>query len=251
MWASRLRVCHVILVCLGGVASVARAQLDIVDTEPGQFIDISLTGQRIVLGDDEELENFPVPFGNTVLPGGTVVVANNGGLAFGTIFDPNLDPINQPIANNAAFGGSQSLVAYWDDIGNHIGDIFFEDLGDRYIFQWHRKPLSGVPTTTVTFQVQVFANVLAAPIYAQFIYTDIEGEGAEGGVSATIGYQNGPAPFNDVEWSFNTQFAVSDGTVLSLVPEPATVLLLAAGGLLLTRRRRESGLWCGRPAGRP
>ncbi len=69
------------------------------------------------------------------------------------------------------------------------------------------------------------------------IYADVEQPRADGGGSATIGYQDGGAGFNSVEWSFNTSGAVSNGTVLSLIPEPTSLLLVIIGGLAAGRRR--------------
>ena len=72
----------------------------------------------------------------------------------------------------------------------------------------------------MTFQVQVFSS---GPVYAQFLYTDVLSPRANGGGSATIGYQAGTWG-NDVQHSFNTANAVTNGTVLSLegsfVPPP-------------------------------
>ena len=103
--------------------------------------------------------------------------------------------------------------------------------------QWDGKQFTD-STDTVTFQLQIFEGVRGGnPIYAQMIYADVEQPRADGGGSATIGYQDGGAGFNSVQWSFNLSGAVSNGTVLSLIPEPASLALIAIGAWVSHRRR--------------
>jgi hypothetical protein len=230
-----LRFTFATLALLAGSTFCAAAQLTIVNTLPGTYRDISATGTRIPLGDNDSA-TISLPFGNDVFPAGDVVVSNNGGIAFGTPPDLNLDPTNQPIPSNAAFGGGQSALPYWDDIGDTIGGVFYEVMSDRYVVQWDRKPIGR--GDTVTFQLQIFKDAVGSPpIYAQYLYADIQAPAAGGGASATIGYQNDSAPFNDVQWSYNVPGAVADGTVLSLIPEPASLTLLAIGAFVGRRRR--------------
>ena len=216
--------------------AVSPGQLMIVDTLPGEFIDISDTGQSLNLSGNLSAE-FITDIGNEVLPAGRIVVGNNGGIAFDPL-DDYLSPFNEEIPSDMAFGGWQGLLPYWDNIGNDIGDVVYGVVDDVLIIQWHDKPLADVDGT-VRFQVKIFDEVKGpVPIYAQFIYADVEQPGPNGGASATIGYQNGPAAFNDVQWSFNTAGAVSNGTVLSLTtPTPGAFALLTLG-LMRSRRRR-------------
>ena len=214
----------------------APAELFIVDTEPGTFIDISESGIDLGLsGNDEAPINTLIS--NAVFPGGEVWVGNNGALGFGALPDTNLPALNEPIFNNAAFGGGQALCGFWDDIDNTYGQLLYENQENMLIVQWDGKQFTD-STDTLTFQLQIFADVRGGnPIYAQMIYADVEQPRADGGGSATIGYQDGGAGFNSVEWSFNTSGAVSNGTVLSLIPEPASLLLAIIGGLAAGRRR--------------
>jgi hypothetical protein len=225
---------------LGGMAVSGVAQLKITNNIPaGLLIDLSTrpsaTRLEPRLGDDEERAIFTT-IGNTVFPAGRVVIANNGGLGFGglpTLPSDDLAPIEEPLPSQAAFGGGQSLLPYWDDLGNTSGDVFYEEFADRLIVQWHDKRLNDHPGTTVRFQAQVFADPVAAarradgpeqqngPLgpgphcYAQLIYFDVQQPGACG-ESATIGYQDGGSGFNDVQWSHRESGAVRSGTVLSL-----------------------------------
>lgn len=224
-----------IAIAVAAGAQLAAAQLSIVDDLPGSYVDISSTGTLLPLGDDDS-GTITLPTGNAVLPAGDIVVSNNGGIGFGTLGSTLLAPGNAPIPSNDAFGGGQSLLAFWDDIGNTIGGIFYQPQSDRFIVQWDQKPIGRADA--VSFQVQIFYNAVGSPpVYAQFLYADIESAAAGGGASATIGYQDGGAGFNDVQWSYNSPGAVKNGDVLSLIPEPTSLAAL----LLLTpalRRRR-------------
>lgn len=218
------------------LGATASADLDIVDTEPGTFIDISESGTGLGISGDEEAP-INTPIANAVFPAGEVWVGNNGALGFGELPSTDLPPDNASIFDGLAFGGGQTVCGFWDDIDNTYGDIYYENLEGLLIVQWEGKEFTD-STDTVTFQLQIFDGVRGGnPIYAQMIYTDVEQPRADGGGSATIGYQNGGAGFNSVEWSFNTSGAVSNGTVLSLIPEPAALLLAIVGGLVGGRRR--------------
>ncbi|MFQ5502839.1 MAG: PEP-CTERM sorting domain-containing protein [Phycisphaerae bacterium] len=238
----------VIIVLLGASASTLGQPLQIVDNLPGTFIDISLTGGTPLnlLNDDEILLGTTV--GNVVFPSGGMIVANNGGLAFRNPADINLAPLNEPIPSNNAFGGGQAAMAFWDDIDDKVGNVFFAPListpihGNGMIIQWNNRNFFGAsPLETATFQIQIFENGGPDGIVAQYLFQDIEQPRPGGGISATIGYQDGGAGFGDVQWSFDTSGAVANGTVLSLViPEPGTLTLLALGGLFVLRRQRSS-----------
>lgn len=226
--------CGILVALTAWVSAAAWAELSIVRSLPGTFIDIAHTGTPLSLGDDDEA-TISVPFGNAVFPSGDIVVANNGGVGFGPPPSTELAPENEPLPSNAAFGGGQCATVYWDDIGNTIGGVFYQVDPDRYTVQWDRKPIGR--GDTVTFQLQVFKDAVGnPPIYAQYLYADIQAPAAGGGASATIGYQTGPAPFNDVQWGYNTPSAVVDGDVLSVIPEPGALLLLAIAGLIARRR---------------
>lgn len=224
-------------------SSVVAGPLLFVDHLPGTFLDISTTGAPLGLSGDLSA-TITSTVSNAVFPAGNVVVGNNGGIAFGSLPSTFLQPGNEPIPSAGAFGGGQSLLPYWDDIGNTIGEIHYLRIRAALIVQWTQKPFEG-STDTATFQIQVFDGVPDPPnggIYAQFIYLDIEQPRASGGAGATIGYQNGPAGYHDAQWSFDTVGAVSNGTVLSLIPEPSTLFLLAGMLPVISRRCRISVL---------
>ena len=225
-----------VLVCSG----VATAQpLMIVDDQPGAFIDISVTGTGLGLGEEDETI-YNTMIGNTVLPSGNIVIGNNGGVGFGDPPDTDLAALNAALPSSGVFGGGQALLAYWDDIGNTMGEVYVREDSDRLIIQWHDRQFADSADTS-RFQIQIFDETMRGDcIYAQLLYADIEQPRAGGGASATIGYQDGGAGFVDVQWSFNTAGAVANGTVLTLMcPEPGTLFLLGLGGLAVERRRRR------------
>jgi hypothetical protein len=221
----------VLFACLSGGSAVADL-ISIVDNLPGTFVDISATGTNLHLNDEDEAE-ITTTIGNTLLPAGRVIVANNGGLGFDPP-DTNLPPDNEPIRDDSVFGGGQALLGYWDDIGNDVGGVFYEEQGNMLIVQWENRAIGGRRDVRITFQIQIFEQTEANTPYFQFLYEDISAAG--GGASATIGYQDGGAGFEDETWSFNTPGAVRDGGVLTVAPEPAALVLLGLSSI--TRRRR-------------
>lgn len=236
--------------CVLGLAGATRATtLSIVNDRPGAFTDISTTGTPLNLGADGATE-ITATVGNDVFSAGTVCIANEGVVGYNIpAVDCGASDANEPIPSLAVMGGGQVAVVGWDDIDNDVGNVYVQQsllrgpgggrVGSVLIIQWHNREFGG-STDTSRFQLQVFDPPLVLggdEVFAQFIYDDIEQPRAGGGASMTIGYQDGGAGFNDVQWSFNTPNAVANGTVLSIVPEPATGLLLAAGALALLRRR--------------
>ena len=204
------------------------------EPDAGPFVDIEPGGQPLNLPDDGEvaiLEAFP---GSAIFRPGLVVVGKNGGMAFGQRTVTELEPDNQEIPSDAAFEGSQAALAFWDDIDDKEGDVFFTELvddpqlGTRLIVQWnyHNFDAAG---STLRFQVHILNNLMSTGTYAQYFY-EIEGPATGAGATATIGYQDGITGYGDLQYSFNLVDAVTDGTVLSMiVPDPAD---LNADGLV-------------------
>lgn len=223
-------------------AQFARADdcLSIVDNLPGTFLDISTTGTILPLS-GEQVTTLATTVSNVVFPSGTLYVGNNGGIGFG-ISDPNtatLDPNNQPLPSTAAFNNQQALLGFWDDIGNTVGHVYAQEFSNELVVQWDKKPFDTLVGNSITFEIRIFRDAQCGDILAQFIYYDVEDPRPDQGSSATIGYQDGGAGFNDYQWSFNSFGAVQDGTVLSLVcctPEPGTSLMLL---LLIPAFRRR------------
>jgi len=198
------------------VVASASGQMAIVNNLPGSFTDISQTGTFVDLGDEDEAFAFLLPISNAVFPfGSSVIIGNNGGVGFSPPFT-DLGPVPAPLPSFAAFGAGKSLLPYWADIGNHVGAVHWQQIGNTVIIQWtsKRSKPANVPGT---FQIKIIGSstLVEECIYAQFIYQDIQGPGWQGGANACIGFQDELLP--SVQWSFLQANAVHDGTVLSLV----------------------------------
>lgn len=161
------------------------------------------------MNDDDEAV-ITTTIGNAAFPAGTVVVGNNGGLAFPSVAGENdLDPTNATIPSLSAFNGRQSALGYWDDLkgddfagaasprGGKNGSVRWQQIGNVLIVQWSDRPVAGAlrVNDTVTFQAKIFGGVGVAPgaQYGQFIYDDVNQATPNGGASATIAYQGGSA----------------------------------------------------------
>lgn len=240
--ASKLKALHV-LCSVGLLAAPATAiPLDMVSNLPGAFVDISGTGQALNLMDDQEID-ITTLIGNSILPAGSVTVGINGGIAFNAPANAQLDPMNDPIASGTAFNGARSLLANWDDLDDDpkdpVSDVYFEETGGLAIIQYSRllEDDATRALNIVTFQIQIMPAgtfIGSTPVFAQLLYPTID---PPGGASSTIGYFDAGMGNNNVEFSFNTPGAVSNGDVVSLIPEPSSILLLL-GGVGLVRRRR-------------
>ena len=194
----RLRT-FIIAVMLFQLAPLAHAQqIDIVTNLAGVFEDISTTGTAVFLGNDEELI-VVTTVGNIVFPAGSVYIADNGGAAFRNPPGTHLAPINEPIPSAAAFGGGQVLFVYWDDFDDKDGDVFLSEETGDLIIQWHDRLLGGAQSGAARVQLKVFGTIGPSGIVAQLIFDDIQQPGVEGGVGATIGYQDGGAGFGDFQ----------------------------------------------------
>ncbi len=219
---------------LTGVANTQAALMWVSD-RPGTWIDTQ--ANPLNLSDDGEVDiNHSVS--NAVFGAGVARVGSNGAVRFAGA-GLALSFTNQSIPSLSLFDGDQSLAVFWDDIdtdGGVDGNIFWEEAngGNTLVVSWVDAEFfaGGGP---VSFQLQVHATGTGDG-FAQLLYNDIEGTRPGGGASATIGYQAGGIE-NDAQWSFDTAGSVSNGTVLTLIPEPASLLLLGLGSLALIRRR--------------
>jgi hypothetical protein len=233
----------VFLAALAALALPLSAQAQLVwrSDIPGTFVDITTNGGiPLNLGDEDETI-INVSVSNPVFPAGPVVVANNGGAAWAPP-STDLAPNNQQIPSPLAFGGGLSLLAFWDDIGNTVGDVWYLEDGDNLIIQWKGNRF-GDSNDTTDFQLQVrnYGQYLGPgiEIFAQLLYADIQQPRAGGGASATIGFQaDAFSPFVSNQFSFDTANSVYNGTVLTLMlPEPTSAGLMMV--VLLTGLRRR------------
>lgn len=228
--------CASAVVVLG--ASRASAAISIVKNRPGVFIDIKDTGTPLNLSLDLSA-SVSTTIGNRIFPAGRVVISNNGGVGFDPV-DDTLSDTPEMIPSNLAFGGSRALLPYWSDIGNHVGNVYFEEVGSNLIVQWDHKKFEGFPNASaVTFQVQIHGEVVD-DVVAQMLYQAIEEGPAFGGANGGVGYQDGlGGTENDVQYSVGEAFSVSNLEVLTvLAPSPGTGVVVLSGLALAMRRRR-------------
>ncbi|MBU0637757.1 MAG: hypothetical protein KKB50_02745 [Planctomycetes bacterium] len=217
------------------LAGAAHADtLQWVDYIAGEFTDIS--GAPVLNLGGDEVGSVTMTVSNPIFSAGTVWVGNNGGIGFVDPPDDFLTNTNYAIPSNNAFGGGQAVLGLWDNLDD-VGTIHVDETPAALIIQWEDKTFEG-SDDTCRFQIKIFDidGLRPQPIYAQIIYADIEQPRAAGGGSATIGYQDGGAGHNDAQWSFDAPGAVSNGTVLTLVPEPGAALLLICGMLAYRQR---------------
>lgn len=235
----------------GGIllSGAALAQLQIVSNLGGTFTDISGSGTALNPTDDSE-HNIFTTIGNKIFNAGDIRIGNNGGMGFG-VTNGNLGFSNIAIPGTGGASGAfsdstpanpQVLLPYWDDLlPGATGNIYWQETGGALIVQWNSEEHFSGGGATATFQVKVFDT---GPVFAQFIYNQITGTNFAGGSGATIGYMDGavggPNGGNNIQFSLNTANAVTNGTVLSIVPEPGTFVAIGIGlaGLALAKRRR-------------
>lgn len=187
--------------------------LTISDQRNGSFIDAT-NGIALNIPDDGVVA-IDTSVGNCVFPSGQILVGMNGGVGFGPGSLQILSSVNQPIPNDAAFGGGQAVLVFWDAFDDKDGDVLVNQKNGRLVIEWQMHDLDG--NLQPRFQLQIIDNVSDDGIVAQLLYENVSLGSIGGGASATIGYQDGDTGFGDFQWSFNSKGAVQDGTVLSLI----------------------------------
>lgn len=181
--------------------------------DPSLFIDISTTGNQLLLGDDDE-QTIITTVGNQVFPAGAVTVGNNGGIIAGANAD--LGVSNTPLPTNNFVN---ALLPYWDDIDDSLsgGSVYWQELLvngiNTLIVQWNDLP-HFQDQGSATFELQLFE---AGPVLVRYAYQDVNFNDVNYnfGQSATVGYQQDPT--NALMFSFNSPI-ISNGSVLDLVP---------------------------------
>ncbi len=210
------------------------------------FVDISETGFRLLLADDD-FQPAPLGFDFNFYgqPHGSAFVSSNGLLTFGAGSEEH-NP--EDLADFAGLSTADlSLIApFWDDLNPEFGgEVLFETRGDAgsrtFIVQWDDVPFfaSGTPDEAATFQLILFEG--SDEILLQ--YLDVEDPVADAGLLATVGIRNPGGNLNGdfLQWSFRSPVLHNEQAILfvpRVVPEPSTLVLLvtAAAGLLAWAR---------------
>ncbi|MCP4250992.1 MAG: hypothetical protein GY778_28475 [bacterium] len=111
-------------------------QLIVTGTVPGAYLDISVSGTALSLGDEGVVEVTPgLDLNQTLFAGGfgRVWVSNNGAIGF--VIDGSFGAfyLNAEIPDPALFGAAhdppQALAVYWDDLDSDTGDVYYETVG--------------------------------------------------------------------------------------------------------------------------
>jgi hypothetical protein len=231
------------LIAMAGLAAAtpSQAQISIVNNIPGTFIDISPAGNGLGIDSgvhaDDAAAAIPVNIGNIILPAGNMFVGSNGMGATAT----GITTFSNATLTAASVRG---YYPYWDDLrtdnttSTPPGTIYYANLPGVTVIQWNNVVQFGnpAPGNEGTFELQIFDG--SSGILAQMFYPDVTfgTAGLNNGSSATIGAV-ADAANGFALWSFNTA-SIQDGSVLTIVPAPASLALLGLGGLIAGRRRR-------------
>lgn len=207
-----------------GVSHTAFSQMLVIrDDVPAAFLDISATGTPLHPTDDGTVD-MVTTISNALFPAGTWRVGNNGGMALmpppGAGLPPGPGfPVSLP--NPLVFGGStQAILPAWDDPGDAIGNVYWQEFPEMLVVQWDRNLNPGT-TNTTSFQARVNAGVpLRCGVYAQFLYRNVQQLPRPNfGAIFTIGYQDSDGgTHGSVTWE---QRPITNQTVLSLSCQPA------------------------------
>ena len=84
------------------------------DPAPPPFVDIASLGELLDVAGDGEVD-IGTFAGNFVFRAGTIVVGQNGGMAFGPKEVTTLDASNQPVPSGDAFLGGPADIAFGDE----------------------------------------------------------------------------------------------------------------------------------------
>jgi len=262
------------VLALAVAAGTAMAQNGIVSNIAGTFVDIStMAGVNALVGADSDDASYT--FNSTVTNGvfaSTTVRACTNGFAQWGGATGGAAYFNAAIASGTvspiAPTDSQCLMPLWDDQyvrpsgGSNIHWIegpassfgLPAAVGNVLIIQWTGVEHYFTSSGRAQYQIQVFQNPLGGTVAAQMLYQNVVFNDPlyDNGASATIGFASGTtggaASVNNVQWSFNTAGAVSNGTVLSLqiptasLPPSGTGSAVATGSGMLLRVSAVSGL---------
>ena len=191
--------------------------------DASKLVDISGTGNQIILSDDQATNVVTTTGRSGFFEAGNVCIGANGGIGKPDICG-SMDFTNQqiPTASVIFNGGNDNevLLPYWDDLNpSQGGQIFWEekivDGINTLIVQWNDLP--HFPSTgAVKFQLQLFE---CGPISARYVYPDVDfgSSSIDFGASATIGYQSDPG--TGLEISFNQPNFLANDDVIDLIDD--------------------------------
>lgn len=145
------------------------------------WTDISSSGAvALTSGDDASAGPFPISFPFSYYGGAfnQFWVSSNGTLSLSSNASPYS---NQPLPNPAV--PAHLIAPFWDDLNlTSSGDVYWQDLGNRVVIQWHLVPSYSTGGGPYTFEAILWDDGTI-----DFQYLSM----AEPLSSATVGMQNG------------------------------------------------------------
>ncbi len=178
--------------------------------EPGgpayQFTDISGSGNILDLvptgGLDPRDEgvgeiNLPFPirfYGETFT---SLYVSTNGIIILGEVI-PSLTFSNQALPDPNA--PNNIIAPFWDDLDGTLGEIYFEQIGNRFIIQWDNWGTWPSGTEMLTFQVILNAGSETIT----FVYENMDAAPFD----ATVGVENADGSIG-LQVAYNSSYATS------------------------------------------
>lgn len=190
------------------------------------FEDISASGSDLGLDDDGEA-TVPIGFDFTFYgtTADVVRVGNNGAMLFGV--DSGEVGYGNLALPNATLG--PAILPFWDDFAAGSGGVFAQTLGTapnrRFVVQWNQRThyvSSGTATDPATFEAILYEGSNA--IVFQYADVDMDGTEFDGGLSATIGLNQGTRAN---QYSYDTA-AVAAGAAIRFTPTPVTAYSASA-----------------------
>ena len=219
------------------------------------WIDITGTGTALGILDDNEA-NITIPFSFEFygVSSTALRIGNNGGIIFNaTSGDLLAGNLTLPTANWA-----RGMVAYWDDIDDETGNVYWEVQGvepnRQLIVEWYNRPHYN-NTGSVTFEMILYERTNA--IVFQYADVGFGSASYDSGVSATVGIQGSSTAADSLYllYSYNTvslhdnlaiRFAdyipMAHDLILSSIDTPANMVVAPSVAFTPTATIQNPGL---------
>jgi Domain of unknown function (DUF4347)/Calx-beta domain len=184
----------------------------------GGFSSIATTGTAVTLADDAFSSAIAIGFTFSFYENSytTLHIGSNGFLTFNSGVNTHT---NTAITSGTVLGGRPAILPFWDDLNPASGGtIHYQTTGTAgnrvFIVQFTNVPPYNNGTDGGTYQVRM--NESNGQISFHYSDVDFTGTANDGGVSATIGIQNGTG--KAVQHSFNTSSVVAGSSLTFVAP---------------------------------
>jgi RHS repeat-associated protein len=186
---------------------------------PGDFYDISASGNKLILGDQEGIAGIPIEFGFTFYGTAynTITITSTGYITFSNLVTSQNAPMpSTQLPNNI-------IAPFWGRLNpslNPAGGVYYKTIGTapgrKFIVQWDKVPLVSDPGSRLTFEVVLFegSNEIQFQYLSMIDSQGGSGSGPVSGSAATIGIENADGT-KGTEVAFNLDGAVTGGSAFS------------------------------------